>query len=114
MRFIIAGSRNIKDYNLVSQILRDHEEDITEIVSGMAKGVDELGLLFGKANHIPVSQYPADWNLYGKKAGILRNIEMAKNADALIAIWDGVSRGTRHMIEEATNRGLKVYVYEVA
>ncbi len=57
--------------------------------------------------------YPAAWDTYGLKAGYIRNEEMADNADALIAIWDGKSRGTKHMIDIATRKGLRVYIHEV-
>lgn len=59
---------------------------------------------------MPCSIFPADWDRYGKAAGYLRNTEMAKNADALVAFWDGMSLGTRHMIETAKAHGLKVRV----
>lgn len=55
--------------------------------------------------------YPADWKKYGRRAGSIRNIEMAQNAEALLAVWDGISSGTRHMIKEAEKRGLPVYIY---
>jgi hypothetical protein len=54
--------------------------------------------------------FPADWKTHGKAAGPIRNRQMAKNAEALIALWDGNSRGTKNMIETATKLGLKVYV----
>jgi hypothetical protein len=56
--------------------------------------------------------YPANWNLYGKRAGPIRNAQMAQEADALIALWDGVSPGTRGMIAIARQRGLRVFVYQ--
>ena len=50
------------------------------------------------------------WDKYGKKAGYLRNVEMAENANALIAFWDGKSKGTKHMIDIATERNLPIRV----
>ena len=49
------------------------------------------------------------WNRYGRKAGILRNRKMAKYADALIAVWDGLSRGTANMIAEMEALGKPVF-----
>ncbi len=77
----------------------------------MARGADKLGYDWGKANNIPIAEFPADWNRYGKSAGYRRNVEMAKNADALLALWDGKSRGTRHMIEIAVCQGLKAKIF---
>lgn len=86
--------------------------EITEVVSGACKeGVDRLGEEWAGRKGIPVKRFPADWNQYGRRAGPLRNREMAKYADALIAIWDGESRGTRNMIDEALREKLEVYVY---
>ena len=55
-------------------------------------------------------QFLAQWDKYGRQAGPMRNRQMAENADALIAYWDGESRGSKNMIEEAKKRGLKVAV----
>ena len=63
---------------------------------------------------IPCEKYPADWDKYGKSAGYRRNEQMADNADSLIALWDGRSRGTKHMIDIAHRKGLKVYVHLIA
>jgi hypothetical protein len=113
MKTIIAGSRNITDYSLVREAISRIDWDITEVVSGMAKGVDSMGSFWAMQNNIPVAEYPADWDRHGKKAGVIRNVVMAKHADALIAIWDGKSRGTGHMISEAKALGLRVAVFLV-
>jgi hypothetical protein len=61
-----------------------------------------------------VKQFPADWNgIYKRSAGIIRNIEMAKYAHALLALWDGKSKGTEHMILEMHRQGKPVHVYLV-
>lgn len=80
------------------------------VVSGTARGVDQLGEQFAKDFSLPVTRFPANWDAYGKQAGFLRDKEMAEHADALIAVWDGKSRGTEHMIDIATEKGLAVHV----
>ena len=110
MRVIIAGSRVIKDYELVKKAVADSKFDITEVVCGMASGVDSLGERYAKEHGIPVAYYPAEWDVHGRRAGYIRNIEMAKNADALIAIIRNNSPGTMHMIKEALRRGIKTYI----
>ena len=113
MRTIIAGSRNITDYNiLLSAMGKAKEVGIipTVIISGTACGVDKMGERWGRENDIPIEKYPADWEYYGKSAGYKRNEQMAENADALIAIWDGKSRGTKHMIDIADNKGLEISI----
>jgi hypothetical protein len=109
MKTIIAGSRSIEDYDLLKKAIEDSGIKITTVISGCAKGVDSLGEKYAIENNIPIIKYPAEWNKYGRSAGPLRNIEMAKIADALIAICKNNSRGTTHMIQEATSRGLMIY-----
>lgn len=85
--------------------------DSTTVVSGTAKGADKLGENWAELNNIPLEKYPADWNKFGKSAGYKRNTEMANNAEALIALWDGKSRGTKHMIDIATTKKLQIYIH---
>lgn len=113
MKTIIAGSRGITDFNVIASAVQDSNFQITEVVSGTARGVDKLGEKFATINSIPIKQFIPDWNGLGKRAGFVRNAQMADYADALIAIWDGVSRGTKHMIDDATKKGLKVHVHLV-
>ena len=80
------------------------------IVSGGCAGADLLGERYAKENGYSIDRYPAEWQKYGRKAGIMRNAVMADNADALIAYWDGISRGTKNMIDEARKKGLAVRV----
>lgn len=111
MKTIIAGSRSVTNYQTLLNALRGCDIPITEVVSGNARGVDALGEQFAKTNNISLKLFPANWALFGKKAGFLRNVEMANYAEALVAIWDGKSKGTKMMIDIASSKGLKVYVY---
>lgn len=87
---------------------------MTAIISGGARGVDSLGEWYGQCFGIPVYVMPAEWDKYGKAAGPIRNEQMAKEADALIAVWDGKSQGTRHMIRCAKEEGLEVFVWDLS
>lgn len=112
MRTIIAGSRTFADLSQMEAGLRDHIQDITTVISGTAQGADQLGEQWADMHNIPVERYPAFWTTYGRSAGYIRNEQMANTADALIAFWDGKSRGTMHMIKLAKSYGLKVTVIE--
>jgi hypothetical protein len=114
MRTIIAGSRYIKELSILQIAIQESKFLITTIISGCASGVDTLGELYAFIHDIPVKKFPADWDKYGKKAGMVRNKIMAENADALIAVWDGNSNGTRNMIDVATKNNLSVYVYIIS
>lgn len=110
-RVIIAGSRTFRDYVYLKKIcdfVIDGAE--VEIVSGTAQGADKLGEKYALEKSFRVKRFPAKWHEYGKRAGFFRNIEMAKYADVLIAFWDGESRGTKHMIENAKKEGLRTIV----
>lgn len=128
MRTIIAGSRSIKDYDVVFEAIRSSGIDITEVVSGRAKGVDTLGEEFARNHGIKVVPYPADWKnlkvanakakqgkygLYNVNAGRDRNRRMAEYSDALIAVIHNNSAGTAHMIRTAEEHGLVIHVCEV-
>ena len=112
MKVIIAGGRTFNDYDLLCQkcdkALSLQSE--IEIVSGTANGADKLGERYAIEKGYPIKQFPADWDQFGKGAGYRRNEEMAKYADALIAFWDGKSKGTKHMIDLANRHKLKVKV----
>lgn len=112
MKVIIAGTRDFNDYHAVKSTVARTCWEINEVVSGGASGADALGEEYERHNSIPLKIFKADWNQHGKAAGPIRNKEMATYADALIAFWDGVSKGTMNMIQEARNAGLKVYVYQ--
>lgn len=109
MKVIIAGSRTITDYSIVKQAIEESKFDITVVISGTANGVDKLGEQYARENHIKIKRFPADWNKFGKRAGWLRNIQMAEEADACIIIWTGFSKGSRMMLDIANEHGLKVF-----
>ena len=111
LRTIIAGSRTLGLYHLNSASLQFDFPLIGTVISGHARGVDLAGEQWALERGIPVECYPAEWDKYGKSAGYRRNEVMADRAEALVAIWDGESRGTGHMIEVAERKGLLVKVY---
>ena len=99
-KVIVAGGRDFTDYALLQstmQHLLSEKSDI-EIVSGGARGADSLALQFASQNNLPVKKFLANWYLYGKSAGFIRNKEMAGYADACVCFWDGKSKGTADMI----------------
>lgn len=117
LRIIIAGSRVFDNYNFlestISEFLIENTNNV-EIISGTARGADQLGEQFARNHGYQVRRFPANWNLYGKSAGPIRNREMAEYASGgqgvLFAFWDGKSRGTKSMINLAKKYGLEVHV----
>ena len=112
-RVIVAGGRDFNNYPglaaSLDYLLKNINDEI-EIVCGMARGADRLGEQYAKERGYRVIYMPADWDTYGKSAGYRRNAEMADYANALVALWDRQSRGTKHMIDIAHEKGLDVRV----
>ena len=117
MRTIIAGSRDITKYEYVEKAVESFKaeklQNVTVVISGTARGVDRLGEEYARKNSLLCEKYPADWDKHGRSAGYKRNELMAGKAEALIALWDGKSRGTKHMIDLAEKYNLLVYIYIV-
>jgi hypothetical protein len=111
IKVIIAGGRTFNDYNLLCQICDKalSLQSEIEIVSGTANGADKLGEKYAEKKGYTIKRFPANWNM-GRSAGYKRNEEMAQYADALIAFWDGKSKGTKHMIDLANKYRLKIKV----
>lgn len=113
-KIIVAGSRNITDYKFIEDnlnvILRYTKKETLQLVAGGARGVDTLAKQYATSNGIAFKEFPANWDELGKAAGPIRNAEMAKYADGLIAFWDGMSTGTKNMIMhmERLNKPYKI------
>lgn len=110
-RVIIAGSRDFSDYALLCEkcdglLCQKQGTHQIIIISGTARGADTLGERYAQERGYAVEKFPADWEHAGKFAGFIRNRQMADVADALIAFWDGRSRGTANMIDIARQKPL--------
>lgn len=117
LKIIIAGSRDFDNYDLLEETMSNFLKENTnnvEIVSGTARGADRLGEKFAENHGYQVKRFPANWNLYGKSAGPIRNRKMAEYASEghgiLFVFWDGASKGTKNMIDLAEKYGLEVHV----
>lgn len=123
IRIIIAGGRKFNDYDTFKDCMkkwnkhhRFKEDDKITVVCGCADGVDLLGKKYAEEVGWNVELMPANWNLLGKVAGILRNNEMAKFADGgdekyLIAVWNGKSKGTKNMIDTAIQHNINIHIF---
>lgn len=122
-KVIVCGSRGFVKYYVVKKnldlILKNLDKDYLEIVSGSCKNspdilgeyyaVKELGFSLGNG----LRRFPAQWEVYGKIAGMIRNEEMAEYSTHCVAFWDGKSTGTKNMIENAEKYNLKLRVIEI-
>lgn len=127
-KVIIAGGRNFNDYNLLRNKCNHYlkNKNNIEIVTGLASGADSLAITYAKENNYTIKEFPAEWDnldikpviikkrkdgtLYNAYAGIHRNKEMAKYSDALILFWDGISKGSKSMLDLANKYNLNVKI----
>ena len=101
MKLAIVGSRTFTDYNKLCKcidFLNTHN-NIDTIISGGARGADTLAKQYAESHNITLLEYKADWDTYGKSAGFIRNKDIIKNSDFVVAFWDGQSRGTKNDID---------------
>ena len=98
MKLIIAGSRTFTDYQLLCHTLAPDRHRITQVITGGAQGADQLGYRWAWKHAVRHQCFRADWERFGKSAGMRRNYQMAQAGDMLLAFWDGRSAGTQHMI----------------
>ena len=99
MRLIIAGSRAFTDYQLLCQTLASERHRITEVIHGGARGADQLGFRWALQHHIRSRCFAADWERFGKTAGVRRNHQIAQAGDVLVVFGDEPSPGTAHLIQ---------------
>lgn len=111
-RVIVAGGRDFNDYELLKDRLDYYLSNLTniEIVSGGATGADSLGESYAKERNLPIKVFKADWNLHGRGAGPKRNRDMSLYGTHLVLFWDGKSKGSKNMLEEAQKQGLKIKI----
>jgi len=112
-RVIIAGGRDYTDYLKVwncCDFYLSNKVNGVEVLTGGAGGADALGKQYADLRNYSNTIYLANWKSYGKTAGPIRNERMVKNADALIAFWDGLSKGTGNIIKLAKRAGLLIRV----
>ncbi len=109
MKLAIVGSRDFDDYEFLKKMIQYHP--CTQIISGGARGADTLAKRYAVEHGIPLREFIPDWDTFGKSAGFRRNEQIVKACDELVALWDGISRGTKHSIDLADKAGKPVYKY---
>ncbi len=107
MKVAIVGSRNLS----VSDLGKYLPTDTTEIVSGGARGIDSCARNYAVENGIKLTEFLPDYKKFGRRAPLVRNLEIIDCADQVIAFWDGISRGTKHVIDSCKRKSKPITVY---
>lgn len=113
MKVAIVGSRGILDPNLVEQCIKDGPfDDIDLIISGGADGVDTSAEMVAQRLDIDMKIIEPDYSDWSgnEHPAKRRNTTIVEKSDAVIAVWDGRSNGTRDTIDKALDRGVPIYV----
>jgi hypothetical protein len=113
MKLIIAGSRTFTDYPLLCQVLAPDRHRIAQVITGGARGADQLGYRWAWKHAVRHQLFRAEWARFGKSAGMRRNHQMAQAGDVLVAFWDGQSPGTAHMIQCMQELGKPVVLVSI-
>lgn len=111
MKLIIAGSRTITSHGALARAIEATKIKPTKIIIGNAKGVDTLAENYAAIKEIPCEIVDAPWDQYGRPAGQIRNERITNEADALLAIWDGKSSGTKELIKLMNQKNKTVFLY---
>ena len=107
MRVAVIGSRGL----WVSNLGRYLPDGVTEIISGGAKGIDSCARVYALENKIKLTEFLPEYDKYGRSAPLKRNLSIIENADLVLAFWDGVSHGTKYVIENCKRMGVPVKVF---
>jgi predicted Rossmann fold nucleotide-binding protein DprA/Smf involved in DNA uptake len=114
MKLAIVGSRSFDDYYLLSRVAAEQFPDATQIISGGAAGADRLAAQYAGDHGLELTEHRPDWKRLGRAAGQIRNRDIIDAADAVLAFWDGSSRGTRGGLEYARKQGKRIVVVYVS
>ncbi len=106
MKIAIIGSRNLKVYDLEKYL----PDNVTEIVSGGAVGIDTCAENFAKQNGIKLTVFKPKYEKYGRGAPLKRNLQIIDYSDRVIAFWDGKSRGTKYVIDNCKSKPMKIFI----
>lgn len=110
MKVAVIGSRGLT----VDDLGKYLPADTTEIISGGAKGIDTCAREYALSHNINLTEYLPEYDKYGRTAPLKRNITIIQNADMVIALWDGSSRGTKFVIDNCRKMNIEVKVYELS
>ena len=114
MKAAVIGSRALGCFDIdkyISEVERQLGDKITIIITGGARGVDTVAAAYADRRGIPKQIILPDYTL-GKGAPLIRNKQIVKDADIVIAFWDGQSRGTLHAIKHASVYNKPIIVYK--
>ncbi len=110
MKAAVIGSRNL----YVDDLEKYVPDDVTEMVSGGAKGIDTCAKKYALTHHIKLTEFLPEYNKYSRGAPLKRNLQIIEYVDMVIAFWDGKSKGTKYVIDNCKKKNIKIIVHRVS
>lgn len=107
MRVAVIGSRDLR----VTDLGKYLPAEVSEIVSGGARGIDTCARRYAEQNNIKLTEFLPDYDRFGRGAPLRRNITIIENSDLVLAFWDGESRGTKFVIDQCKKRGKPIKIF---
>lgn len=108
MKVAIVGSRSL----VITDLEKYLPADVTEIVSGGARGVDACAKTYAITHKLKYTEFLPEYKKYGRSAPLKRNISIIKYADIVLAFWNGNSKGTKYVIDQCHKLGIPIQVYK--
>jgi uncharacterized phage-like protein YoqJ len=109
MKVAIIGSRSL----IIKDLEKYLPNDVTEIISGGAKGIDTCAREYAENKKIKFTEFLPNYKMYGKNAPLKRNLQIIEYADEIIAFWDEKSKGTKYVIDNCKKIDKKVTIYKI-
>ena len=106
MKVAVIGSRGL----YVPDLEKYLPAEVTEIISGGARGVDTSAREYALSHGIKLTEFLPEYPKYGRSAPLKRNITIIENADLVLAFWDGSSRGTKFVIDNCKRRSIPIQI----
>ena len=106
MKVAVRGSRGL----CVPDLEKYLPAEVTEIISGGAKGVDTSAKEYALSHDIKLTEFLPEYQKYGRSAPLKRNLTIIENADLVLAFWDGNSRGTKFVIDNCKRRNIPIQI----
>ena len=107
MKIAVVGSRNL----VVNDLGKYLPNNVTEIVSGGARGIDTCAREYAIAKGLKLTEFLPEYSRYGRGAPLKRNLQIINYADSVLAFWNGQSRGTKFVIEHCKAQGKPIRIY---
>lgn len=115
MKIAIIGSRELGNVNFfatMEKLVSTMNDKPDEVISGGAAGYDTMAAIWAKEKGLKLTEYKPDYKKNGRAATFIRNRRIVDDSDAVIAFWNGISRGTKYTIDYAEKKNKQIIIVD--